>query len=263
MAVTRRLDPTPGLRDPTHGGIVEEAAELPAELAGAVEAVREDIEATALGRWSIGAYTWLLDHAPKSTGGRVILAAVICAVVLAPSLALFYVTIDSSNSATQDWFRNLGYGGVFLANLASTATVFIPVPGLTAAAQALIVSSGDVLSPVAVGVLGGLGMALGEVTAYVAGMAGSEVAKDSQIKGPAAIQPAIERVIGWVDRLMKRFGVATLFVLAAVPNPLFEIAGLTAGATRMSFWKFMASVTPGKIVRGILLAYVGEKIIFG
>ncbi len=184
-------------------------------------------------------------------------------VVLAPSLALLYVTLASGQDATKSWFSNLGYGGVFLANLASTATVFIPVPGLTAAAQALIASSSDILNPFAVGLLGGLGMAIGEVTAYVAGMAGSAMAREGDLRAPGPLRPIVERIVRWIDWLMERYGVATLFTLAAIPNPVFEIAGLTAGATRMNFWKFMASVTPGKVVRGMLLAYLGEKIIFG
>src|SRR6266536_894320 len=36
-------------------------------------------------------------------------------------------------------FEAFGYAGIFLANFFGTATVFIPVPGLTAAGQALIV----------------------------------------------------------------------------------------------------------------------------
>jgi membrane protein YqaA with SNARE-associated domain len=65
-----------------------------------------------------------------------------------------------------------------------------------------------------------------------------------------------------VNWLMAKYGMPTLFTLSVVPNPLFEVAGWTAGATRYSFWKFMGSVTPGKICRGLLLAYIGEKLIF-
>ena len=64
---------------------------------------------------------------------------------------------------------------------------------------------------------------------------------------------------GWVDWLMSHYGMPTLFMLSVVPNPLFEVAGWTAGATRYSFWKFMGAVTPGKVCRGLLLAYVGEE----
>jgi membrane protein DedA with SNARE-associated domain len=207
-------------------------------------------------------YVWLMDKAPDSTRGRLLLAAVVFLIVLGPSLALLYFTWGAEDS-TESYFSELGYAGVFLANLASTATLFIPVPGLTAAAQALIVSSAASLSPFWVGVLGGLGMALGEVTAYVAGMAAALIAREEEIKAPSRLEPIIRRVTRWVSWLMAHYGMPTLFLLSAIPNPLFEVAGWTAGATRYPFWKFMASVTPGKVTRGLLLAYIGEKIIFG
>lgn len=241
----------------------EEVSELPAEVAGAATAVRKDIAGTAAARFGVRSYLWMMDHAPESTRGKIIAASAIIAIVMAPSSALLYWTLTAGAEATEAWFSRLGYFGVFLANLASTATVFIPVPGLTAAAQALIVSTSDILNPLTVGVLGGLGMALGEVTAYVAGMAGSEVAKETDAKGPKLLQPAIDWTIRKVNTLMQSYGVPTLFILAAIPNPFFEVAGITAGATRMGFWKFMAALTPGKITRGLLLAFVGERIIFG
>lgn len=255
-----------GLRERIAGEVeeaVEELSELREEIAGAAVAVREDIEATALARKAVAAYLWVMDHAPESTRGRVFMAVAMIALVLAPSLLLLYVTITAGSDATESWFGKLGYGGVFLANLAGTGTVFIPVPGLTAAAQALIASSAERLSPFAVGVLGGLGMAVGEITAYVAGMAGAQISKEEQLKVPRAIQPAVDRVVKSIEWLMERYGMPTLFTLAAVPNPLFEIAGLSAGATRYSFRKFMLAVTPGKIVRGLIIAYVGERFLFG
>lgn len=259
------LDETPGVDSQAGAGtsVREEVGELPAEIAGVATAVRKDIEGTAAARFGVRTYLWMMDHAPASTRGKIFAAAAVFMVVFAPSTALLYWTLAAGADATEAWFSRLGYFGVFLSNLASTATVFIPVPGLTAAAQALIVSTSDLLNPLAVGVLGGLGMAVGEVTAYVAGMAGAEVARETEMRGPRRLQPAIDWTVRRVDALMHRFGIPTLFVLAAVPNPFFEFAGITAGATRMGFWKFMAALTPGKITRGLLLAFVGERIIFG
>lgn len=205
-------------------------------------------------------YLNVMEHAPESTRGRIIAGIAVFLVVLAPSLALLYFSVAAGQDATESWFRNLGYPGVFLANLASTATLFVPVPGLTAAAQALIASSAVSLSPFWVGVLGGLGMALGEVTAYVAGMAASVIAREEELKAPSRLQPIIEKVTRWVSTLMARFGALTLFTLSVVPNPLFEVAGWTAGATRYPFWKFMAAVTPGKVARGLILAYAGSNV---
>ena len=176
-------------------------------------------------------------------------------VIMVPSVLLLLLPIWVDLG--EERFKGLGYAGIFLANLASTATVFIPVPGLTAAGQALIISGGENLSPIPAGILGGAGMALGEVTAYAAGAVGREFAEGRQVGGPLWFRRSVEstvRAIGW---LMAHYGMLTLFVLSAIPNPLFEIAGLTAGSVRMNFWRFMSSVAAGKIVRGLILAFLG------
>jgi membrane protein DedA with SNARE-associated domain len=240
--------------------ILEEIESLPGELAESVENVRKDVEESAVARWAVRTYLGLMAHAPTSTRGRVLVGAAVFLVVLAPSLALLYVSLSAGQDATEDWFGDLGYAGVFLANLASTATLFVPVPGLTAAAQALIPSSAQTLSPFWVGVLGGAGMAFGEVTAYVAGMAASVIAKEEDITPPSRLKPIVDSVTRWVSWLMEHYGMPTLFTLSVVPNPLFEVAGWTAGATRYSFWKFMAAVAPGKVARGLLLAYAGASV---
>jgi membrane protein DedA with SNARE-associated domain len=43
---------------------------------------------------------------------------------------------------------------------------------------------------------------------------------------------------------------------------VFEIAGITAGSVRMKFRRFFIAVTAGKVVRGILLAYLGTWLPF-
>jgi membrane protein DedA with SNARE-associated domain len=197
----------------------------------------------------------LAQRMPSSRRARLALAAAAAVLVLAPSIALLllpiWVDLGEQN------LEGFGYAGIFLANLASTATVFIPVPGLTAAGQALILSGGETLSPVPVGLLGGTGMALGEITAYVAGSVGHEMAEGRTLGGPRWFRRAAERTAQAIGWLMARYGMLTLFVLSAVPNPAFELAGLTAGAVRMNFWRFMLAVLAGKNVRGLALAFLG------
>jgi membrane protein DedA with SNARE-associated domain len=206
---------------------------------------------------ALAAYAWVQDHLPKSPHGKIALALVVGALVLIPSIGLLLLPLWGVDLG-EDEFASLSYGGVFLANLASTATVFIPVPGLTAVGQALIIQQGDVQNyPLLVGIVGGLGMAIGEITAYAAGAVGSEVARDTEIKAPERIRPAVEKTIASIDWLMDNYGFWTLLVLSAIPNPFFELAGLTAGAVRMNFWRFMVAVTIGKCTRGVMLAYAG------
>ncbi|OGO53225.1 MAG: hypothetical protein A2148_01800 [Chloroflexi bacterium RBG_16_68_14] len=201
------------------------------------------------------AYDWIQDHLPKSRAGRIVLALGVGTVVVGLSLALLILPIWVDLS--EERFATFGYAGVFIANLASTATVFIPVPGLTAAGQALILQQGDILNPIAVGLLGGTGMAIGEVSAYAAGSVGSEVAREGQLQLPRIVRPFAEPVLRWIDWLMEHYGFATLLVLSAIPNPTFELAGITAGAVRMQFWRFMLAVLIGKNARGLLLAFLG------
>jgi membrane protein YqaA with SNARE-associated domain len=58
---------------------------------------------------------------------------------------------------------------------------------------------------------------------------------------------------------MSHYGFATLLVLSAVPNPVFEFAGITAGAVRMNFWRFLLAVGIRKTIRVILLVIISAS----
>jgi membrane protein DedA with SNARE-associated domain len=241
-------------RDEPHESLLQTIEQ---DIEAVQEVVEERVEEVAESIPLIASiYRWLEQHTPKSRRGRMVLAAVLAVAVLVPSIGLLVVTLVIPDLT--DRLEGFGYAGVFLANLASTATVFIPVPGLTAAGQTLIVTQAKHLNPIAVGLLGGTGMALGEVTAYGAGAAGSEAVEEGHLQAPERIRPAIEKVIHWIDWLMDHYGFMTLLVLSAIPNPLFEVAGLTAGASRMNFWRFMVAVLIGKNIRGLVLAFAGD-----
>jgi membrane protein YqaA with SNARE-associated domain len=215
----------------------------------------EESATTRLARRLLARYSALEERLSGNRRAQVVVALGVMVVVLIPSLVLLFLPIWVDLG--EERFKGLGYAGIFLANLASTATVFIPVPGLTAAGQALIVSGGKNLSPIPVGILGGAGMALGEVTAYAAGAVGREFAEGRHVGGPSWFRRAVESTIRGIGWLMAHYGMLTLFVLSVIPNPLFEVAGLTAGSVRMNFWRFISSVTAGKIVRGLILAFLG------
>lgn len=171
-------------------------------------------------------------------------------VVIALSPILFGVS--------QDDLETLGYPGVFLANFIGTATVFVPVPGLTAAGQALIIALADKLNPLAVAFAASAGMTIAESTAYLAGMVARNLSEERQAPMKGRLGRVARRVAGFIDKLMMRYGFLTLLVLSAVPNPVFEFAGITAGAVRMNFLRFLLAVGIGKTIRALLLAYFGN-----
>jgi membrane protein DedA with SNARE-associated domain len=160
----------------------------------------------------------------------------------------------------QDDFEAWGYAGIFLANFFGTATGFIPVPGLTAGGQALIIAGSDTLFVPGVIVAGAAGMTLAESTAYLTGSIGRGLAEERQ-RPKGRLGDITGRAAAFVDRLMARYGFATLLVLSAIPNPFFEFAGITAGAVRMDFWRFLVAVAIGKTIRVILLVIIGQALL--
>jgi membrane protein YqaA with SNARE-associated domain len=133
----------------------------------------------------------------------------------------------------------LGYVGVFLISLLGNATIILPAPSL-----ALVFAMGGVLNPLLVGLVAGVGEALGELTGYAAGFAGRAVIEDYQ---------TYQRLVGW----MERRGGITVFVLSAIPNPFFDLAGIAAGTLKYPVWRFLFFCWLGKTLKTTLVAFAG------
>ncbi|VVC01224.1 SNARE associated Golgi protein [uncultured archaeon] len=133
--------------------------------------------------------------------------------------------------------QNYGYVGVFLVSLFTSATVLVPVPG-----WAVVIAMSATLNPYLVGIAAGLGSGLGEITGYIIGDGVMDITDPQHKKH-------IE--------LVRKYGFAAVFVLAVIPNPLFDVAGIAAGAIRMPMWQFLLAAIAGRIIRFVLLAYFG------
>ncbi len=134
----------------------------------------------------------------------------------------------------------LGYPGIFLAALLSSATVLIPAPGL-----AIVFTMGSILHPIGVALAAGTGAAIGEISGYLAGLSGRAVIERMDIY--QRVKPQIMKYGPWA-----------IFVLGAIPNPTFDIAGIAAGALKMPFWKFLLAVWAAQIVKMLLFALAGS-----
>jgi uncharacterized membrane protein YdjX (TVP38/TMEM64 family) len=164
--------------------------------------------------------------------------------VLLGALAIF-VVVGWLYLRYPGFFENLkgyGYLGVFVISLILNATVIIPV-----SAMAIISSLGGALPlPFLVGLVGGIGAAIGEMTGYVAGRAGRDLLAKNRI---------YIRVEGWVQR----WGMVAVFILSIFPF-LFDIVGIIAGATRMPVWKFFIACWLGRTILYIAVAYIGSVV---
>jgi len=140
--------------------------------------------------------------------------------------------------------RNLqefGYVGIFLIMFLGNATVLIPVPVL---APLNVLLGGVFANPLLVGLTVGVASSFGELVGYLAGYSGSGIVKSSKVYKKMEIR-------------IKKYGLWAIFVLALIPNPLFDVAGLVAGAFGIKWWKFLIAVTLGKTIRAIVFAYIG------
>ncbi|HEU5015413.1 MAG TPA: VTT domain-containing protein [Roseiflexaceae bacterium] len=134
-----------------------------------------------------------------------------------------------------------GYLGVFIITFVANATVVVPVPYI-----GLIVRMAQIMDVGGVVLAGALGSAMGESVAFFVGRAGRETMNDTPL-------------YRWVQRQMKHpwRAFAVLFMLAAPPNPAFDVAGLTAGAMGLPFWLFFCAVFLGRVIRIAIFAMGG------
>lgn len=142
----------------------------------------------------------------------------------------------------------VGLLALFGLNVLANATLVLPVPGL-----ALTGFAATVADPLVVGVVAGAGQTVGELTGYLVGYTGRKAIADHAHS---------QRLAGW----MERWGALILFVLALLPNPFFDIAGILAGAARMPLRVYLAAAGAGKILKNLALAYgvgLGIDWLFG
>ncbi|MCP4362880.1 MAG: VTT domain-containing protein, partial [Chloroflexi bacterium] len=141
-----------------------------------------------------------------------------------------------------DTLTRYGYPGIFLFSLLTSATVILPAPGLI-----IVFAMGGVLNPVLVALFAGSGATLGELSGFLAGISGRMVVENThtydRIREWMTTHP---RLIGW-----------TILLLAFLPLPVFDMAGMAAGALRMPVSRFLAWCWVGKIFKMLVVAYLG------
>ncbi len=154
-------------------------------------------------------------------------------VVIAITVAAYLLRDELKN------FEVLGYPGIFLISLISNATIMLPAPGFI-----VTLIGGSIFNPFLVAVAAAAGAVLGELTGYLAGYSG---------RGVFQRAPSYDRLEG----LMQEYGGWTVLVLAALPNPIFDIAGAAAGALRMPVLAFLIWGFAGKLIKMLAIAYAG------
>ena len=161
----------------------------------------------------------------------------ILALVVAIVLMAFFLRSEFTD--IEETVRTLGYPAIFLASLIGAAGMVVPLPSTAA-----IFFGGAILTPVYVGLISGVGEAIGEITGYGLGYSGHAVVEKN-------------RVYVRVERWVRRYGWTIIFLAALIPNPLFDVLGIVAGALRYPLRRFLLVVWAGKTVKNLGIAYAG------
>lgn len=163
--------------------------------------------------------------------------------ILGLLLAVLVSAIVLAISGRVENFAQYGYPGIFVLNLLSSATIIIPAPGL-----AVVPVVGSVLNPFLVGLCAGTGDALGEMSGYLAGYSGRAVVENKN---------RYETIVKYT----RRYGLLVIFVLSVIPNPLFDLAGIAAGALKVPVSRFLLVCWVGKIIKTTIFALSGQAIL--
>lgn len=131
------------------------------------------------------------------------------------------------------------YLAPFLISLTLNATIVLPAGNFL-----IMAAFGAVLpSAMLVGLAGGVGAAIGEITGYMAGYSGRGVVERLKL---------YNRMVEW----LKRWGMLAIFFLSLIPF-FFDLAGIAAGALRYPLWKFLIACWLGRTVLYIAIAFAG------
>ncbi len=156
--------------------------------------------------------------------------------VIAITVAIFLVYGRHPERLAE--LENYAYWGAFLISLVTNATIILPFPGIV-----ILFALGAAFNPVLVGLAGGVGGTIGEMTCYWLGYSGRGVVENRRF---------YDKAVQW----LKKWGVLTVFTFALTPLP-FDVLGIAAGLLRFPFWKFFVACWCGKTLVYIGMALAG------
>ncbi len=158
---------------------------------------------------------------------------------------LVYLALASgTGQALLEWLNELLYVGAFLIALFANLTVLVPIPY-----NAVILAMTQTAElPWLIALVAALGSVLGEITGFLVGKSTREVVKNTKFTK-------------WLSKQMENKAKAALalFIVALPPNPAFDVAGITAGATGLKFRFFAFWVFLARFSRFLLFAFVSNN----
>lgn len=142
-------------------------------------------------------------------------------------------------------FVRYGYPGIFFISLLVNFSLVLPIPGV---AIVSMMSAMPQYNPWLVAFWAGSGAAIGEMSGYVLGLSGQVLIHENHL---------YNYLFEWMKSHRAAAYVA-IYILATIPNPLFDMAGVAAGVLKIPWRWFMLWCFLGKTTKMIFFAFAGE-----
>jgi len=149
----------------------------------------------------------------------------------------FYYWIMSAAST-------LGYSGAFAVSFLGNATILVPFPYIIVP---FVLGADTGHNPWLVGLVSGVGAAMGEMTGYLAGYYGGSLLKEK------------DKINGFREYVQRRPSMTPLMILflAATPIP-DDLLIVPLGVARYSWWKVLVPLLIGKTIFLTAIAWAGR-----
>jgi len=141
----------------------------------------------------------------------------------------------------------LAYIALFFAVMLMSACLFMPVPVF-----ALIAAVSTFLDPTLVGIVAGIGSAIGELSGYIVGLGGEAILRKKGKEGDRYRHG---------KEIFEKYGFFGISFAAFFPFSPIDFVGVLAGMLRYGWKKFLLATMIGKIPRYLLVSYMSKGII--
>jgi uncharacterized membrane protein YdjX (TVP38/TMEM64 family) len=180
-------------------------------------------------------------------------------------LALISVTIVVCVLLVRYWkyleqFQILIYLGLFFTAILAGSPIPIPTP-----CMALTLALGSKFDPVVIGLIAGLGAAIGSMMVYFTARTGRHF-----LPGLNISDPANKIYTSWMGKFLQKIklprilkfinkrGIVGVFLFSIFPNPLLMPVLFTMGINRARAWKVAIACLLGHSVLFLALAFLGH-----
>ncbi len=145
----------------------------------------------------------------------------------------------------------IGIPAIIIFGFLGSVTVILPFPIL-----ATVFAAATIINPVILVIAAAASITAGMAVCYILGKRGHSRAIRATESSQERLPQTVTNFYSWSTN---NVGTAS-FIIAAVPNPVFDYVGFIAGAGKMNVQRFLAGTFIGKSAQASVVAFLGHTL---